>query len=79
MKYIQTGKANDIQPAQRYKHFKGGEYQVIALAKMEADGTQAVVYKAHDDTVWVRSVTNWQETVKVNGKSVPRFELIKDR
>ena len=64
----------------KYKHFKGGLYQVIALAKIEATHEDVVVYETLYDNpvskVWIRPVTNFLEKVEVNGKEVPRFEFI---
>lgn len=66
-------------PLGRYRHYKGGEYEVIALACDEATHEWLVVYRALYDTGdmpdrWCRIVDDFLGCVIVDGKSVPRFE-----
>ena len=58
-----------------YRHFKGGRYEVIALAKHSETEEVMVVYKAlyGEGQVWVRPLKMWEESVSYQGKSVPRF------
>ncbi len=65
----------------RYHHYKGNDYEVLAVAKYSEDPAQLmVVYRAlygnHD--IWVRPATMWNELVTVNGEQVPRFRYIPD-
>ena len=62
----------------KYRHYKGGEYEVIALGKNEETLEDVVVYKALYDggSVWVRTLKVFEENVDVNGEVVPRFKLI---
>lgn len=59
----------------RYRHFKGNEYEVIALAKHSETGEPMVVYRAlyGDGQVWVRPAYMWNETVVRDGKTYKRF------
>ena len=59
----------------KYRHFKGKEYEVIALAKHSETLEELVVYRAlyGDRDVWVRPAAMWNETVEKDGKLVPRF------
>ena len=59
----------------KYRHFKGGMYEVIALAKHSETLEELVVYKAlyGEGKVWVRPLAMWEETVVVDGKKIPRF------
>ena len=59
----------------KYRHFKGGMYEVIALAKHSETLEELVVYKAlyGEGGVWVRPLAMWEETVVVDGKKTPRF------
>jgi len=62
----------------KYRHFKGNEYEVIAIAKNSETTELMVVYKAlyGDGELWVRSLSMWNETVEVNGELHKRFEYI---
>ncbi len=60
-----------------YRHFKGGRYEVIALAKHSESLESMVVYRAlyGDGQVWVRPASMWNEEVEYEGKTVKRFTL----
>lgn len=62
----------------RYRHFKGMEYEVIAIARHSETLEEMVVYRAlyGDGDVWVRPVAMWQERVVREGKDLPRFTYI---
>lgn len=62
-------------PAGRYRHFKGGLYDVIGVARVEADPDQSVVvYRAVvDGTLWTRPVESFTSTVESIPGGVPRF------
>ena len=64
-----------IKPG-KYKHFKGGEYEVLFTAKHSETLEEMVVYKAlyGEMGCWVRPAAMWNETVEYNGKKVSRFE-----
>lgn len=70
---------NDIRPG-RYRHFKGGEYEVLYIAHNSETMEDMVVYRAlyGEGDVWVRPAAMWCETVELDGKSVPRFTYIGD-
>jgi len=62
----------------KYKHFKGGEYEVIGVAKHSETLEDFVVYKAlcgkHD--LWIRPLKMFLENTTVDGKKVRRFKKI---
>lgn len=67
----------------RYKHYKGKFYEVIGTARHSETLEELVVYRALYDSekfgknaLWVRPKKMFLETVKLNGKEVPRFEYI---
>ena len=62
-----------------YKHFKGGEYEVLGLAFDSETLEVMVVYKAlyGQGLTWVRPRSMFLETVMYEGKEVPRFTFIK--
>lgn len=62
----------------QYKHYKGKEYEVIALARHSETLEELVIYRAlygaHE--LWVRPLKMFVEKVEINGKRVSRFEYI---
>ena len=63
----------------KYKHYKGNEYEVIAMAKHSETLEDMVVYKAlyGEGDVWVRPASMWNEDVTLaDGTVVKRFSLI---
>ncbi|MBP9813610.1 DUF1653 domain-containing protein [Candidatus Woesebacteria bacterium] len=62
-----------------YRHFKGGEYEVIGLALHSETLEVMVVYKAlyGQGLTWVRPRAMFLETVMHEGKEVPRFTFVK--
>ena len=62
-----------------YRHYKGNLYQVLHTAKHSETEEVLVVYRClyGEYGVWVRPLAMFAETVKVDGKEVPRFELVK--
>ena len=69
MQEIRTGK---------YRHFKGNEYEVIAVAKHSETQEEMVVYRAlyGDGQVWVRPASMWNDTVERDGQTYKRFVFI---
>lgn len=68
----------DLQPG-LYKHYKGGEYQVLHLAVDKEKNKVQVVYKDKDsENYYLRSLQNFQGKVKVGKVLKPRFEFISD-
>jgi hypothetical protein len=57
----------------QYRHYKGGLYELVCEATLEADHTPVIVYRAANGTVWVRPKSVFFELVEVDGKQVPRF------
>ena len=64
----------------KYRHFKGMEYEVIALARHSETLEPMVVYRAlyGESDVWVRPATMWNEIVVRDGAIVPRFAYMED-
>ena len=64
----------------KYRHFKGGLYEVIGTAKHSETGKELVVYKAlyGEQGLWVRPKEMWDETVERDGKVFKRFEFIEE-
>ena len=67
-------------PPGRYRHFKGGEYQVVGTARHSETLEPMVVYRALCGAggLWVRPAAMWSERVDRDGYSGPRFQRIGD-
>ena len=65
-------------PSGRYRHYKGGEYEVLGTARHSETLEPMVLYRALYGTrgLWVRPAGMWSETVIAEGRSRPRFERI---
>lgn len=64
----------------RWRHFKGGEYQLLGLARHSETGEDMVVYRAlyGEGGLWVRPAAMWQEPVERDGYRGPRFVRVGD-
>ena len=62
-------------PLGRYRHFKGGEYEVIGLARSSETLEPLVLYKPlyGDLGIWARPYAMFVEQVEVGGMLRPRF------
>ena len=63
-----------------YEHYKGNRYELLCVANHSETLEKMIVYKAlyGDGEVWVRPAHMWNETVDVNGETVPRFRFAED-
>ena len=61
-----------------YRHFKGGEYELLGIAQHSETLEPMVVYKAlyGEGGLWVRPAAMWTEWVKKPNYSGPRFQYI---
>ena len=64
----------------KYRHFKGNEYQVIAVAKHSETLEEFVVYQAlyGEMGMWVRPATMFGESVEVARQLIKRFAYIEE-
>jgi hypothetical protein len=62
----------------KYKHYKGGEYEIIGIAKHSETLEYMVVYRAlyGEGELWTRPLDMFIEQVEIDGKVVPRFEYM---
>ena len=67
----------EIRPG-RYRHYKGKDYEVIAVARHSETEEEMVVYRTlyGDFGLWVRPLKMFTETVSVDGQEVPRFKYV---
>ena len=59
----------------RYRHYKGGLYEVLMTARHSETLEDMVVYRAVLDaaSIWVRPLALFLEMVEVDGVRIPRF------
>ncbi|SDY71335.1 DUF1653 domain-containing protein [Herbiconiux ginsengi] len=61
----------------RYRHFKGGYYDVLGTAEDSETSAMLVIYRRSGETaMWARPVGMFLETVVLNGSRVPRFRPV---
>jgi hypothetical protein len=65
-------------PPGRYRHYKGGEYEVIGVARHSETQEPLVVYRPlyNESGWWVRPHAMFFEQIEVDGKVRPRFARI---
>ena len=76
----------DLPRKGRYRHFKGGEYEVIGVARHSETDEPLVIYRAlypcpdtpNGEGIWARPLSSWNAPAAVEGKSVPRFAPVAD-
>lgn len=61
-----------------YQHYKGKRYEVIGIALHSETLEEMVIYKAlyGQGLMWVRPRKMFLESIIVEGKKIPRFQLI---
>ena len=62
----------------RYRHYKGGEYEIIGIAKHSDTMEELVVYRSlyGESQVWARPLIEFMGEVEVDGKITPRFVFL---
>jgi hypothetical protein len=65
-------------PMGRYRHHKGGDYEVLGVARHSETHEALVVYRPlYDGTGWwVRPHAMFFEDVDIDGERRPRFERV---
>lgn len=61
-----------------YRHYKGALYDVLGLARHSETEEWLVLYRPQygEKGLWVRPVDMFNESVTIDGKSIPRFEYL---
>lgn len=62
----------------RYRHYKGGEYQVMGVARHSETLEPLVVYRPlyNDTGLWVRPYVMFFEQIEHEGLRQPRFAFV---
>ena len=65
-------------PPGRYRHYKGGEYEVLGVARHSETLEAVVVYRPlyNDSGWWVRPYAMFTGEVVVEGRRQPRFAFV---
>jgi cupin 2 domain-containing protein len=68
---------SDPQPG-RYRHYKGHDYAVLGMARHSESQDELVLYRQEygDHSLWVRPKEMFLETVKIDGRDIPRFQYL---
>lgn len=73
---------NNLLKTGTYRHYKGNLYQVLHTARHSETEEWFVVYRPlygdenTQNSIWVRPLAMFCEMMEVDGKNVPRFELV---
>ncbi|MES2348430.1 MAG: DUF1653 domain-containing protein [Pseudomonadota bacterium] len=57
----------------RFKHYKGGLYELVCEATLESDLSIMIIYRAANGSVWARPKDVFFEVIEVDGVKVQRF------
>ncbi|MGD9725119.1 MAG: DUF1653 domain-containing protein [Nitrospiraceae bacterium] len=68
-----------IKPG-RYRHYKGGEYEVLGLAKHSETEEEFVVYRQLYGAGgwWIRPADMFAKEVIIDGQVLPRFQFLQE-
>jgi hypothetical protein len=64
-----------------YRHYKGKDYEVIAVARHSETEEELVVYRLRygDFSYWVRPLVMFTESIELDGEIKPRFQWLKTK
>lgn len=68
-------------PLGKYRHYKGGEYEVLMLVCDESSHEWLVIYRAlyhtgENPDTWARTYENFTEFVYIDGQKTARFKMM---
>lgn len=68
-------------PLGLYRHYKGGEYEVLGVARHSETLEPMVIYRPlyNETGLWVRPYSMFLEQVEIDGQFQPRFILLKEQ
>lgn len=62
----------------RFRHYKGGIYELVGEATQESDLSPVIVYRSHDGSMWTRPRAVFFEMLDIDGRQVQRFTQIEE-
>jgi hypothetical protein len=67
-------------PLGLYRHYKGGEYRVMGVARHSETEELLVVYQPQygERDWWVRPLSMFTEQIEIEGRLIPRFQHIEE-
>lgn len=65
-------------PLGRYRHYKGGEYEVLGMVRHSETLEPLVLYRPlyNDSGWWVRPFALFVEQIEIDGQLQPRFAAV---
>lgn len=68
-------------PGDIYQHWKGRNYEVILVGKLEQTSEMCVIYKAiGKEDVWIRPQKEWSDKIdKIEGEPIERFKFVRNK
>lgn len=65
-------------PLGRYRHYKGGEYEVLGVVRHSESLEPMVLYRPlyNETGLWVRPLAMFVEQIEIDGQMQPRFALL---
>lgn len=71
---------NKIKPG-IYRHYKGNIYKVLHIAKNSETLEDMIIYQDINasEKIWARPASMWNEDILIDGKTVKRFQFIKEK
>lgn len=78
--FIEKPSAREIVPCGKYRHYKGGIYEVVGTGIHTETLEELVLYKdEYGITTWARPAKMWYESVRMpDGRTVYRFTKIEE-
>lgn len=66
---------NNLPSPGRYRHYKGGEYEVVGTARHSESDELLVVYRClyDNNSLWVRPLAMFMDSVETDAGVVQRF------
>ena len=62
----------------KYRHYKGNVYNVLGVSTHSETQEKLVVYRPlyGEEALWVRPLQMFNESIEIEGVSIPRFKKI---
>lgn len=69
-----------IKSGDKYRHYKGGIYKIVCIAKHADSRRTMVIYESVDDLkLWALDFNAFDSIKIIDGRVVKRFEVINEK